>query len=123
MLHFANGKNDLPPEGVRAIGKVAESVKRYKGKYTLVVTGYTSTLGRPAFNKALSKRRAQAVAKVLVTAGIPAASIQAVGAGPVHPLTDDATPESQAQNRRVEIEVKAASDQVETHRKETGIIQ
>ena len=113
-------RHDLPPEGVRAIGKVAESVKRYKGKYTLVVTGYTSSVGGVAFNKALSKRRADAVAKVLVDAGIPAAAIQTAGAGPDTPIADNKTKDGQARNRRVEIEIKA-DQAVETRKNDTPV--
>jgi len=114
VLHFANGKNVVPPQGVEAIGKVADSLKAYNGQYTLVVTGYTSSVGSVAYNKALSKRRADAVAKVLVDDGIPADAIQTVGAGPEQPLASNATKAGQAKNRRVEIEVKAAG-QTETH--------
>jgi outer membrane protein OmpA-like peptidoglycan-associated protein len=120
VLHFANGKNDLPPEGAEAIRKVASSLKRYQGDYRLVVTGYTSSVGPAAFNKALSKRRADAVAKVLVDAGIPAAAIRTEGLGPDKPLADNKTKAGQARNRRVEIDVKV-SGPVETRKTETSV--
>ncbi len=118
VLHFANGKSVIPAEGVTAIQKVADSLKAYHGDYTLVVTGYTSSVGTPAFNKALSKRRADAVAKVLVDNGIPAGAIQTVGAGPDNPIADNKTKAGQARNRRVEIDVKAAG--VESQKIETS---
>jgi OOP family OmpA-OmpF porin len=108
VLHFANGKDDLPPEGSEAIRKVAASLKRYKGEYHLVVTGYTSSVGSAAFNKALSKRRADAVARVLVDAGLSEAAIKTEGLGPEQPLADNKTKAGQARNRRVEIDVKAS---------------
>jgi outer membrane protein OmpA-like peptidoglycan-associated protein len=120
VLHFGNNQSTLPPEGVQAVRKVAESLKAYQGQYTLVVTGYTSSLGKPAYNKALSKRRAEAVAQVLTAADIPAASIQTVGAGPEHPVASNKTPQDQARNRRVEIEVKTAGAEVETRKNETA---
>jgi OmpA-OmpF porin, OOP family len=123
VLHFANGKNDLSPEGVQAVVKVAESLKQFNGSYTLVVSGHTSSVGSAAFNKALSKRRADAVAKVLVAQGIPAASVQTVGAGPDQPLADNKTKAGQARNRRVEIEVKVAGQQVETRTTETAVTE
>jgi OmpA-OmpF porin, OOP family len=121
VLHFANGRNELPPEGIQAIRKVAHSLKAFKGAYTLEVTGYTSSLGLAAFNKALSKRRADAVAKVLVEEGIPQASIKTVGMGPEQPIADNKTKAGQARNRRVEIEVKAQGQQVETRKNETSV--
>ena len=120
VLHFANGKNKLSAEGSQAVRKVAESLKQFSGSYTLVVSGHTSSLGSPAFNKALSKRRADAVAKVLVGEGIPAGSIQTVGMGPDQPLADNQTKAGQARNRRVEIEVKVAGQKVETRKTETA---
>jgi OOP family OmpA-OmpF porin len=113
LLHFANGKAVIPPDGIAAIGKVAESLKQYNGEYTLLVTGYTSSVGKPALNKALSKRRADAVAKVLEDAGIPAASIRTEGRGPEQPVADNKTRAGQAKNRRVEIEVKASGVEIQ----------
>jgi OOP family OmpA-OmpF porin len=123
VLHFANGKNELTPEGTRAVRKVADSLKAFPGDYTLVVTGYTSSVGSAAFNKALSKRRADAVAKVLVDAGIPDGSVRTVGAGPDQPLADNKTKAGQARNRRVEIEVKVAGQAVETRTTETAVTE
>ena len=112
VLHFANGKAVIPPEGIDAVQKVAESLKSYQGQYTLVVTGYTSSTGKAAFNKVLSKRRAVAVSKVLADSGIPADSIKAVGAGFENPIGDNKTKEGQAKNRRVEIDVNAPGAEV-----------
>jgi len=121
VLHFANNKADLSEDGVRAVQKVAESLKGFKGDYTLVVSGYTSSVGSVAINKALGKRRADAVAKVLVDAGVPAASVQTVGAGPSDPIADNKTKEGQAKNRRVEIDVKVVGEKVEVRKTETSV--
>ena len=120
VLHFANSRNELSPEGVEAVQKVAEGLKAYPGEYSLVVSGHTSSVGGKAFNKALSKRRADAVAKVLVDSGIPAASVETVGMGPDQPIADNKTAEGQAKNRRVEIDVKAKDGSVEKHTILTG---
>jgi len=122
VLHFANGKSKLPPAGLKAIDKVATSLLAFPGEYTLVVTGHTSSVGKPAFNRALSKRRADAVAAELTAAGIPADSIQAVGAGPDRPVATNKTAKGQARNRRVEIEIKAEGHPVETRKTVTDTI-
>jgi OOP family OmpA-OmpF porin len=113
VLHFANGKADLNPAGAAAVTKVAESLKAFHGQYTLVVSGHTSSVGSKALNKSLAKRRADAVAKVLVKDGIPAGSIETVGVGPDQPIADNKTKAGQAKNRRVEIEVRTSDAQVE----------
>jgi len=119
LLHFANARAELPPEALEAIRKVARGLKGYTGAYDLVVTGYTSSLGGAAYNKALSLKRAKAVAAILVAEGIPAAKLSAQGLGSDKPLADNSTQEGQARNRRVEIEVKASG--VEVRRTELGL--
>jgi len=98
---------------------VAVDLKKLQGDYTLIVSGHTSSTGNKAFNKALSLRRAQAVAKILVAEGIPADKVKAVGVGPDRPIAENKTAEGQSTNRRVEIEVKTDA-QVEKHTLTTG---
>lgn len=116
MLHFANDRAELPQEAFEAIRKVAQSLKAYTGQYDLIVSGHTSSTGNRPHNKALSLRRAQAVAKVLVAEGLPAAKVKVEGAGPDRPIAENTTKEGQAKNRRVEIEVKASGVEVRRNR-------
>jgi len=122
VLHFANGKADLGADATAAIQKVADGLKAYKGDYTLEVSGHTSSVGGKALNKSLSKRRADAVAKILVDSGIPAAKVTTVGVGPDKPIADNATKEGQAKNRRVEIDVKVNDGKAEVRKTETGVV-
>ena len=119
MLHFANDSAELPEDAASALAKVARSLMIYAGAYEIVVTGHTSSTGNPAHNKALSLRRAKAVAGALAALGLPAERLRTAGAGPDRPLEDNGTPEGRARNRRVEIEVKAHG--VEVRRTETAI--
>lgn len=113
-LHFATNKAVLAPDGVEALRKVAEGLLAYCGEFTLRVVGYTDSTGRLPFNKDLSRRRAEAVAKVLTQAGLPAVRIQALGRGPENPIADNGTVPGRARNRRVEIEILTADGQVIT---------
>jgi outer membrane protein OmpA-like peptidoglycan-associated protein len=106
VLHFANNGDQLGAQAVQAIEAVARQLKDYPGEYTLLVGGHTSSLGSKAHNKALSLRRAQAVAKVLTDSGIPVAKVAAEGFGPEQPVADNRTRAGQSRNRRVEIDVK-----------------
>ena len=80
------------------------------------VTGHTDRLGKPAYNEALSSRRANAVSEYLVqSGGIARDRVSAAGAGETRPVTQaadcrgaSATPALIAclqPDRRVEIEV------------------
>ena len=122
VLHFANNKAELGADATSAIQKVADGLKAYPGAYSLEVSGHTSSLGGKALNKALAKRRADAVAKVLVDSGIPASKITTTGVGPDKPIADNATKEGQAKNRRVEIDVKVGDGKAEVRKTETGIV-
>jgi OOP family OmpA-OmpF porin len=119
VLHFANGKAVLSPEGVEAVRQVAQTLKDFPGSYTLKISGYTSSVGSVALNKKLSKQRADAVAKVLMDEGIPSESIQTTGEGPANPIADNKTKAGQAKNRRVELEVMAQGAEVEKKTIET----
>ncbi len=121
VLHFANNGADLSPEGRGAVQAVAQQLKAYPGGYTLMVSGHTSSLGKAAHNHALSKRRAQAVAKLLIGAGIPADRVFTVGRGPEVPIGDNKTKDGQSQNRRVEIDIQTTETVVKT-RQRTGLV-
>jgi len=116
LLRFGNGKAVVDAAGASAVQKVAGELKAFKGDYTVVVTGFTSATGSKAFNKDLSKRRADAVAKVLVQNGIPKNLITTIGAGPDNPVADNSTKEGQAKNRRVEVDVKVKDGKAEVRK-------
>jgi len=66
------------------------------------VSGYTDSDGSPEANKALSERRAQAVAAALVADGVPRTQITAAGYGEERPVAANDTPKNKALNRRIE---------------------
>jgi OOP family OmpA-OmpF porin len=121
-LHFANGKAILSSEGRDAVNKVASELKEIKAPYQVLVTGHTSRVGTAAFNLKLSKQRAAAVAMVLVEAGIPAADIHSEGLSYSQPRVKELTKADQSVNRRVEIDIKTRSENVERREKETAVV-
>ncbi len=70
------------------------------------VAGHTDSVGRDAYNQALSERRAATVRDYMVDAGIPASQLNAVGYGESEPTASNDTPEGRAANRRVVITAK-----------------
>jgi outer membrane protein OmpA-like peptidoglycan-associated protein len=71
------------------------------------IRAYTDSIGSNAYNLDLSRRRANALKKLLIKQGIPAASITAIGKGEADPIADNATKAGQAINRRGEFVFKA----------------
>ncbi|GAB2855808.1 hypothetical protein GCM10022221_64230 [Actinocorallia aurea] len=70
------------------------------------VAGYTDSLGAPAYNLALSRRRANAVKDALAALGVQGLTARGLGeADPIAPNTIGGkdNPSGRAENRRVEI--------------------
>ncbi len=71
-----------------------------------LVRGHTDNVGSNDYNLALSKRRADAVAKVLAEGGYPIQKIDAKGLASSVPIAENTTSEGRAKNRRVVIIVQ-----------------
>jgi outer membrane protein OmpA-like peptidoglycan-associated protein len=69
------------------------------------VQGHTDSKGGDAYNKQLSRRRAQAVVAWLVRHGIDKQRLQAEGFGEERPIDTNDTDEGRANNRRVEFHI------------------
>ncbi len=70
-----------------------------------VLNGHSSAEGSPEHNMSLSVDRANSVKSYLVNAGFSADNFTIKGFGETQPASTNATEESKALNRRVEIEV------------------
>lgn len=81
---------------------VAASLNRYPAS-TVNVIGHTDSTAEAAYNQDLSERRAQAVANVLISGGVAASRVNAIGRGEDAPVATNQTAEGRQQNRRVEI--------------------
>ena len=68
----------------------------------ITITGHSDSVGDPAFNLDLSRRRAQSVANYLGERGVALDRLDVVGAGADKPVADNATSYGRRQNRRIE---------------------
>lgn len=66
------------------------------------IEGHTDSIGNDAYNQKLSQRRAEAVREALITEGIDASRLKAVGYGETKPIADNNTKDGRYENRRVE---------------------
>jgi outer membrane protein OmpA-like peptidoglycan-associated protein len=99
---FTTGKWDLLPIAQQKLDDVAKALKD-QGYKKLVVEGHTDSRGSDKDNQDLSQKRADSVRSHLVSRGIEADKITAVGIGEARPVADNASEEGRANNRRVEI--------------------
>ena len=103
-VNFASGSADIDRSSGSTLDKLT-SVARRCDELIFEVGGHTDSLGDRGFNIALSRSRAQAVAEYIVSRGISADQIDAIGFGPDVPIADNGTSEGRAANRRIEFKV------------------
>jgi outer membrane protein OmpA-like peptidoglycan-associated protein len=106
-VRFKTGGSEITEESMTQLKNMVSIAKAYPAAQ-FKLGGYTDNTGSSAGNIALSQKRADAVAAMLVKLGANVKSfVGAKGYGPEWPLADNATPEGRAQNRRVAVNVKA----------------
>ncbi|MFC0203685.1 OmpA family protein [Novosphingobium soli] len=101
---FAVDSTVVSPSFQAALDKVAQSMVQYPNSL-VDVYGHTDSTGSAAYNLDLSKRRADSVARYLISRGVSSSRIQTQGMGLNYPVADNTTAEGRALNRRVEIKI------------------
>ena len=96
---------ELHAEG-RQLLVEAEAIWETCPDISLVVAGHTDAEGDAEYNRALSKRRADAVVDFLVEQGFDPARLTPVGYGEAQPQASNETEEGRALNRRMEFRVR-----------------
>ena len=72
---------------------------------SICIIGHTDNVGSDADNMRLSLGRSEAVRHDLITRGVDASRLEAIGKGETMPVATNDTEEGRAQNRRVEFEI------------------
>ena len=101
-LNFATNSSKLTPAAMAELDKEAIAIQAVANS-KWEIGGYTSSVGTAARNLRLSQARANAVRAYLMTKGVSAASLTAVGYGQTHPIASNKTRAGREQNMRVEI--------------------
>lgn len=104
IINFDTASAQIPDANKAILDQAAGLMKRAP-QVKLTVKGHTDAVGNANSNKTLSQKRAQAVVDYLVQQGVDPAQLQPVGYGQEQPVADNATPEGQFKNRRIEFEV------------------
>ena len=99
---FATGTARLTDEAVEQLLAIVDLLVEYDRTQVLIF-GHTDNVGDAASNQDLSSRRAIAVARVLVDAGVQPRRILVAGFGEYRPIADNDTESGRALNRRVEL--------------------
>lgn len=86
-----------------------EDMKQYLSqnpKAKVLVGGHTDDKGKPAWNKRLSRKRAQFVAEFMNENGISSRNLLVTGHGPDQPISPNDSEENRQKNRRVEVTIQ-----------------
>ena len=100
-IRFDLGKSTLKPESMGAINEIYTLMKE-NPDLKFSVEGHTDSQGDDAFNMKLSQERAETVMNTLIKLGISGDRLAAKGWGESKPISNNASPEDMANNRRVE---------------------
>jgi len=100
-ITFDVDKSDLKPESMGTINIIYHLLQG-DSSLKFEIDGHTDNSGDAVHNLALSQQRAEAVKAQLVKMGIASNRLTTKGFGDTKPISDNATPEGKANNRRVE---------------------
>jgi len=104
-IYFDVDKTEVRPEMHSRLGEIAKALAAVD-RGTLLIEGHTDSDGSADYNQQLSELRAEAVRRILVSAGIGSDRVRAIGYGETRPRAPNTTTAGKAQNRRVEIVVE-----------------
>lgn len=103
-IFFDSGKADLKPESFFELDKL-KLLLETNPKIKVEISGHTDNVGKDTDNLALSQKRAEAVVNYLISKGVNATNVKAVGYGEVRPIASNETEENRQFNRRIEMKI------------------
>ena len=109
QIKFRFGVAEIDPASDTVLQAVFEILKTHVDIKKVRVEGHTDSVGAAAYNRTLSKARAEAVTAWLVKHGIDKSRTSAEGFGPTRPLETNDTDAGRAANRRVEFHIETAA--------------
>lgn len=106
-LTFNTGSAELDMQKSQAqLSNIVQIMNAYPS-VELKIGGYTDNTGSEEANMAISQQRAEAVVAALTAQGISADRLHPEGYGPAHPVASNDTEAGRAQNRRIDVRVRA----------------
>ncbi|MBW3629139.1 MAG: OmpA family protein [Gemmatimonadetes bacterium] len=111
-VHFGFDRSDLNPEAEPVLSRFSEVVQNHYRGAKITVEGFADPAGSAAYNRQLSRKRAEAVRTHLVEQGVPRSQLTVVGYGEERPVVPGASGGSYGAdlNRRVVFVVETPPD-------------
>ncbi len=111
---FESNSFELSQSSLADFDHIIESMETFP-QATLRVIGHTDATGSAEYNQVLSEKRAQAVADYIISEGVDASRVQAIGEGMNSPKASNKTAEGRMENRRVEVIIDEFEYEVEVN--------
>lgn len=105
-IQFATNSSEILGVSQGVIDAVAKTLADHPEIKHIRVHGHTDNMGTEAYNKDLSRKRAEAVRAALIKAGVSKERLSSEGFGMEKPLGDNSTEEGRTKNRRVEFHIE-----------------
>lgn len=103
-VFFDFDKFDLKPESLTSLKRLQKFLLE-NANVNILISGHTDNIGNQGYNQTLSLQRAKSVQDFLVKAGLHPGRVMVEGKGDKEPLVPNSSPENQALNRRITIQI------------------
>ncbi|GAB5100775.1 OmpA family protein [Caballeronia sp. LP006] len=107
-ISFDTNSYAIKPTFDPVLNSVTQTLQQHPELIANVI-GHTDNTGTAAYNQTLSQNRAQSVASYIATHGVAGQRLSSQGMGQNQPIADNSTEAGRAQNRRVEIYLRATA--------------
>lgn len=104
-VEFDVNRATIKPVSDSLLDEVAQTLKDYPEILKIEIQGHTDNTGNAANNKRLSQQRAESVQAAMVSRGVEATRMTAVGYGQDVPIDSNDTAEGKQKNRRVQFKI------------------
>jgi len=104
-VNFGSNSTKFTPESYPILFDAVKTLLR-NPDMKVEIQGFTDDVGSRLYNKKLSQWRADAVKDYLVSKGVSAGKLNAVGLGESSPISDNKTASGRAINRRIEFKIQ-----------------
>lgn len=104
LVHFNTDKHELTNKATEALKQFISNNKTDL-EYTVTISGHTDNIGAKAYNKNLSKNRAEEVERYLVKIGVDPDLITITYEGELNPDKPNSSDINRGINRRVEVSI------------------
>ncbi|MCP4600111.1 MAG: OmpA family protein [Proteobacteria bacterium] len=105
-IRFEPDSDEIKPRSFALMDEIVEVIKNHSELALIEIQGHTDNTGKRQYNIELSQRRADAVRRYLVNAGISSLRLDTKGYGPDKPIDPNISALGRSRNRRVEFRIR-----------------